>query len=126
MRQHSSHHCFWKAHWLLLLNKYRNGKRELRKPKKPLVPSSVGPLGGGGLFCCSGGITCPARLSSHLESARKTLRQRKVLVRGLLSREHPRTPKHEPRAASHQGFLKPGELFVLTFPISPQLSKMLF
>lgn len=32
----------------------------------------------------------------------------------------------EPRAASNQDYSKPGELLVLTFPISSQLSKVLF
>ena len=49
----------------------------LRNPKKPLVPSSMRPSGGGGSFCCNGGVIFPARLSPHLESARKTLRQGK-------------------------------------------------
>lgn len=55
----------------------RRGLSYLRNPKKPLVPSSVRPSGGGGLFCCNGGIIFPARPSPHLESARKTLRQGK-------------------------------------------------
>lgn len=49
----------------------------LRNPKKPLDPSSVGPVGGGRLFCGDGRTGCPAGLSLHLESARKTLRQGK-------------------------------------------------
>lgn len=98
----------------------------LKNPKKPLVPGSVGPAGGGALLCCSGGVLSPARLSSHLEPARKTLRQ-EVLVRRLLSyAQKAGHTQHEPRAASHQDVLKPGEFFVLTFPSSSQPSKMLF
>lgn len=51
----------------------------------------------------------------------------KVLVQRLLSYEQKAGhPQHEPRAASHQDFLKPDALFVLTFPNSSQPSKMLF
>lgn len=75
----------------------------------PLVPRSAGPEGGDGGLCCPGRITSPAWLSSHLESARKTRRRGKVLPRRLLSREQQAGhSQHEPRAASHQDFLKSG------------------
>ena len=58
----------------------------LKNAKKPLVPRSARP-GGDGLLCCPDGIISPAWLSSHLESARKTCRQGKLLVRRLSSWE---------------------------------------
>ena len=63
------------------------------------VSSSAGPSAGGGLFCCVGGIVFPTRLSSHLESARETLRQGKGYLHVSGKRQD---TEHEPRAASNQ------------------------
>lgn len=69
----------------------------LRNPKKPLDPGSVGPVGGGGLFCGEGRTGCPAGLSLHLESARETLRQGQGFGRWAVGGQD---AQREPREAS--------------------------